>query len=208
VPEECRPAPAEAKLMAKARDGWQHFERLMRASSIRGGIRFVLFCAASPCFGCGATGLDWVGEAHLESAQLQRVNAVAPMNSVALPSHLIPATAEHHSIEPRPRLNRTVTLGEIDVVATQVGAGPVPLVSPTVNVYNYNQLNVAAPAFGPANYGYLRSPPGFSPGRATPAPSRSNATSPLPGQNWPAVADHGPSFPYLTSPAPGWTRSE
>jgi hypothetical protein len=178
----------------------------MQTSSIRRVARCALLVSAWACAGCGATGLDWVSEAHLESAQLQRVNAGASSRGAVSTS--IPATAEQNAADSRPRLNRTVTLGEIDVAASRVAAGPTPAPGPSVNVYNYNQVNVVTPAFGYANYGYLRSSPGFSPGRVTAAPSRSNVSGPLPGQNWPAVADHGPSFPYLASPASPWTRTQ
>jgi len=173
--------------------------------SLRCAARCALFSSLYSCVGCGATGLDWVAEAHLESAQLQRVHVAS---SGAAASALIPATAEQNSADSRPRLNRTVTLGEIDAAATRTAAGPAPSLGPSVNVYNYNQVNVVTPGFGYTNYGYLRSTPGFSPGRVTATPSRSSAPGPLPGQNWPSVADHGPSFPYSASPASPWTRTQ
>jgi len=159
------------------------------------------------CAGCGATGLAWVGEAHLESAQQQRVNAVQEPNSQEALSDSIPATAEQGSVEPRPRLNHTVTLGEIEAAAARSDAGPATLPGASVNVYNYNQVNVVTPAFGYANYAYWGSSPGFSPGRATRNPLSPNPSGPLPGQNWPVIADHGPSFPYASAPASPWTRT-
>src|SRR5689334_21088050 len=92
----------------------------MPSSSLRRVTRWVLLGWLASCAGCGATGLDWVGEAHLESASLQRVNAEHSSSVVAPPSVAIPATAEPS--DSRPRLNHTVTLGEVDVAATQSAA--------------------------------------------------------------------------------------
>jgi hypothetical protein len=193
--------------MAKPGDGWQHFSRRMLSSSICQAARAVLLSSASLCAGCGATGLAWVDEAHLESARQQRVSADRVANSQGELLGSIPATVEPGPSELRPRLNRTVTLGEIDAVATRSDAGPVTTPGTSVNVYNYNQVNVTTPAFGYANYAYGRTSSGFSPGRITVNPPPSNTSGPLPGQNWPAVADHGPSFPYASAPASPWTRT-
>jgi len=135
----------------------------------------------------------------LESASLQRMNVAQSAPAV------IPATAEQDS-QPRPRLSHTVTLGEIDAPAAS--AVPERLPGPTLIVNNYNQVNVMTPALGYGGYGYARIPAGFSPGHVTPYPTHSAASSgPLPGQNWPAIADHGPSFPYQTLPASPWSRT-
>ncbi len=175
----------------------------------RGAVRGALFLSSLwLCAGCGATGLDWVAETHLESSQQQRVNAVSVSNSRLAVSDSIPATTEQASSEPRPRLNHTVTLGEIDAAAARADAGATSSTGASVNIYNYNQVNVATPAFGYGAFGYSRTPPGFSPGRVMADPSRSRASSPLPGQNWPAVADHGPSFPFSSPPASPWTRTQ
>ncbi len=157
------------------------------------------------CSGCGATGLAWVGEAHLQSTQ--QLNQAQLSNSRASAVNSIPATTEQSASEARPRLSHTVTLGEIDVVTSQAGAGAgVP--GPAVIVNNYNQVNLVTPAFGYGNYGYWRASPGFSPGRVSAEPVRPRASGPQPGQDWPAVADHGPSFPYKSAPASPWTRPE
>jgi hypothetical protein len=179
----------------------------MPTSWIRIVARGALFSSVCSCVGCGATGLDWVGEAHLESARLQHMNAGHVASSSGAMAGSIPATAEQNPNESRPRLNRTVSLGEIDVVAARADGGPAPVPAPSVNVYNYNQVHVVTPGYGYANYGYVRSPPGFLPGRVPAVPPPPSASGPLPGQNWPAALDHGPSFPYLASPAPPWTRT-
>ena len=113
-------------------------------------------------------------------------------------------------MELRPRLNHTVTLGEIDAVTTPAPVGEA-VAGPSVIVNNYNQVNVATPAFGYGTYGYSRPGHdlgGYGPGRVTPYRSSSGAAGPLPGQNWPAIVDHGPSFPYATLPASPWTRTQ
>lgn len=172
-------------------------------SPVQRATHCVLIGAACTCMACGATGLDWVSEAHLESASQQRVNVVHASSFAAPSSGSIPATAEPAA---RPRLNHTVTLGEIDVAVAQ--AGPEQPAAPTVVVNNYNQVNLVAPAYGFGNYGYARGPARFSPGYVTPYRSQPAASSPLPGQSWPAVADHGPSFPYHAAPASPWTRTQ
>jgi len=186
--------------MAKEAHGWQPFCRRMLASLLRRAARCLPACSLWLCSGCGATGLAWVDEAHHESMQQQHVSAA----SVTTAS--IPATAEPSSPDARPRLSRTVTLGEIDVVATRTA--PPAASGPSVIVNNYNQVNVVSPTVGAPYYGYSRYSPGFLPGRGTPSPSRPSASGPLPGQNWPAVADHGPSFPYPATPASPWTRTQ
>jgi len=191
--------------MAKSDDRWQHFRRRMLAPSIRRPLCSVLLGSVWLCAGCGATGLAWVGEAHSESAQQQSVNAARLVTSREHGSASIPATAEQNSTESRPRLQHTVTLGAIDAAARDdAGVQTQPASSLSIHNYNYNQVNVGAPAFGYGSFGYWRGLPDFSPGRV-PRPS---PNSPQPGQNWPALADHGPSFPYGSLPASPWTRTQ
>jgi len=180
----------------------------MASPSPSAGRRGLFFVALSFCTGCGATGLDWVSEGHLESARQQhvtRVSGVRPANVVASTAPSIPATTEQ-SDEARPRLSRTITLGEIDVITTRDGAAPAAAAGPSVTVNNYNQVNVVTPALGYGSYGYTRGLPSFSAGRVAPSPSPSGSGL-QPGQNWPAIADHGPSFPYGAAPASPWTRA-
>jgi len=150
--------------------------------------------------GCGATGLDWVGEAHVNA---RPTHATVTSSSTSLS---IPATVDPDSIaEARPRLNHTVTLGEIDVAAAERTAGDAPAAPPgvSVTVNNYNWAGYSTPAYGYPSYGYARFQPSFSPGNA----ARSSTAGPQPGQNWPAISDHGPSFPYGSAPASPWPRT-
>jgi len=168
-----------------------------------GVARYGFLAAVASCVACGATGLDWVGEAHLESASLQHVNGAPAAPSGPAISGSIPAAEQTDS---RPRLNHTVTLGELDAVASQ-SDGTRGTSAPTVVVNNYNQVNVVTPSMGYGAYGYSLPRGGFSRGYVAPYQSPS-ATGPLPGQSWPAVADHGPSFPYHAPPATPWTRTQ
>jgi len=166
----------------------------------------VLVGAACASVACGATGLDWVDESHVArptvaASSNQRIAA----QRVATPS-VIPATAELGDAEPpRPRLNHTVTLGEIDVVsAERAAARPDGAVGPSVTINNYNVMNASTPGYsygyGYAGVGYGRSAPSFSAERAP----TSSAPALAPGQNWPTISDHGPSFPYHSGPASPW----
>jgi hypothetical protein len=180
----------------------------MLSSSLHRAARGLLLSLLGPCMACGATGLNWVDDAHLESASRQRVSAVSASSLTAPISFAIPGRAEQSPTGSRPRLNHVVTLGELDVAATQSESGSQAVPGPSVIVNNYNQVSVVAPAFGYGGYGYARVPAGFSPGHVTPHSSRISPSGPLPGQSWPAVADHGPSFPYGALPASPWTRTQ
>lgn len=213
--EECHPGrrkraairAGDSKEMANSRDQWQHFGSEMPLWSLLRAGRYLLSAPFILCAGCGATGLDWVGAAHLEAASQQQVSSAHSSSFAAAPFASIPATAEQAN-EARPRLNHTVTLGEIDASVVELSGGPAAPSAPTVIVNNYNQVNVGTPAFGYGNYRYSRASGGFSPGHVTPYRSESSSSSPLPGQSWPAVADHGPSFPYQAAPASPWTRTQ
>jgi hypothetical protein len=162
-----------------------------------------VFAGALALTGCGSTGLGWVGEAHSEQS------------TVTSSSHsqhaVIPATAEPEPVaDVRPRLNHTVTLGEIEVApaerASADAAGPA-WGGPSVTINNYNVMN-APPAYGYgygySSVGYGRSSPSFSPGSA----ARATAPALTPGQNWPSISDHGPSFPYRSGPASPWAHTQ
>jgi len=180
----------------------------MPLRSLHGVARCMLLGSLVACTACGATGLDWVGEAHLDAASQQRVNSAQSSSFIGAPLPPIPATAEQWPSESRPRLDHTVTLGEIDATAVKSPGDVAGPPGPTVIVNNYNQVNVVGPAFGYGNYRYSRASGGFSPGHVTPYRSEPSGSSPLPGQSWPAVADYGPSFPYQAAPASPWTRTQ
>jgi hypothetical protein len=159
--------------------------------------------------GCGATGLAWVDEPETASAwseSEQRSMANTPVPPSHEPAQVIPAVAD---AEPAPeshqRLNHTVTLGEVDVATPSAQAAPAygPNVSVTIN--NYGQSG------GPGYAGYYGGYAGFGVARGSSFGRSSGVTgasrssgSMQPGQNWPAVSDHGTSFPYRSAPASPW----
>jgi hypothetical protein len=182
----------------------------MLSALVRGGVRLgSLLSALCALAGCGATGLDWVAEARLDSAEPQS-NASGTANSRWTGPALIPATVElQATLELRPRLNRTITLGELDV-APPASAADRALPGVVVTVNNYNSTNGSTPAYG-YGYGYIaasRAARGGSVPDLGSTGSRSAGSGLAPGQNWPAVSAAGPSFPYHTAPASPWGRSQ
>jgi hypothetical protein len=159
--------------------------------------------------GCGATGLAWVDQPESASGwsgSEERSVANVPVRPRA--SKPIPAAADAEPApENHPRLNHTITLGEVDATApAEQAPGPYgPPVSVTIN--NYGQTGGAAPGY--AGYGYAG---GFARGgnfnrSGVTGASRASSGGMQPGQNWPGVADHGPSFPFRSAPASPWTRA-
>jgi hypothetical protein len=103
--------------------------------------------------------------------------------------------------EARPRLDRTITLGEVHASYAERAAAPAPGPAPVnVTINNY----VAAPNpntydgyYAPAYYGDFRRGDHQRPGKPSARPSH-------PGQNWPALPSYGPAFPFKTAPASPW----
>lgn len=178
-------------------------------SGARVGLTLVL---GYTLVGCGATGLAWVDEPEpasgwSESEQQQHSLANTPMPAARAES-AIPAVADAESTPANhQRLSHTVTLGSIDVPppSGQTASAYGPNVSVTIN--NYGQAGASPYAGYYAGYAGFASARGSGftrVGSVTPA-SRSGFSSPQPGQNWPAVADHGTSFPYRSAPASPWS---
>ena len=165
------------------------------------GLRFgVLSSIAMLLAACATTtGRGWVSEPHDEPLSVT--------DSSHSPLASIPATAEPEPrADARPRLNHTVTLGEIDVPPEALRADPALSGGPTVIINSYSVMNVATPAYGYgyASVGYGRALPSFSTGGAP----RTSTRAITPGQNWPTITDHGPSFPYHAGPASPWGRPQ
>jgi len=177
----------------------------MPSSRAAQALRLALLLSGGFALGCGATGLDWVGEAHFDSSE-QRASVTTSSTSRLAP---IPATADLDIADAaRPRLNRTITLGEVDATAqtpAKEGAAAAPGLSVTIN--NYNQLSVP-PSYSYPILGYSRVAPSFSGGLIGASTSRPAASGLQPGQNWPTISDHGPSFPYHSQPSMPWSRAQ
>jgi len=102
------------------------------------------------------------------------------------------------SNQPRPRLDRTVTLGEVFTGTSQrAEVAPAPSGAPVnVTVNNYSS--------SPSGYydGYFAAPVIIDEarrGRPNTAPRPTQ-----PGQDWPKLPSYGPAFPYKTVPADPW----
>jgi hypothetical protein len=168
-------------------------------SDCRSVIRSAALVSVAVLAGCASsTGLSWVNEPR---------SATEPVTNSSQPS--IPAPADLEPVaDSRPRLNHTVTLGSIDAPTADRGAGSANAApgGPSVVINNYNVMNVATPTYGYgfANLGYGRAPLSIPTGSAP----RSNAPALTPGQSWPTISDHGPSFPYRSSPAAPWGRAQ
>lgn len=157
--------------------------------------------------GCGATGLDWVGDSEVPARASEPVDLnrpVPPRQAAAV----IPATAEQEpEADARPRLSHVVTLGEIDVQppSTPPGSGAAG-VSVTIN--NYNTVGAPGGGYGYATLGYGRGQSAFSSSGSAARSSSSSTSGPQAGQSWPVIADHGSSFPYRSAPASPWARTQ
>src|SRR5205085_1686178 len=146
----------------------------------------------------------------------ERGVASAPAAQARAANASIPAAADAEvTPNSRPRLSRTVTLGQSDADGPPPGEQARTANGPNVSVTINNYGQVGTPAYASYYSGYAgvvgrgrnfgaaaTTATTDSGGRATGA-SRSGA-SVQPGQNWPAVADHGTSFPYRSAPASPW----
>jgi hypothetical protein len=114
-------------------------------------------------------------------------------------STFAPALEVEGRPQPRPRLDRTVTLGEVHAgyaERTEKAAPGAAPVSVTIN-------NYVTPA---NNYdGYYGAPYFVGDFRRSGAPRPAQPIAPTqPGQNWPALPSYGPAFPFKTAPASPW----
>lgn len=171
------------------------------------GLTWVLGCTL---VGCGATGLAWVDEPEPASGwsgpEQQHSVANTPM-PVARAESAIPAVAETESApENHPRLSHTVTLGSVDVPPPNGQPASAYGSNVSVTINNYGQAGGSPYAgyySGYAGFAGVRGG-GFARVGSVTSASRSGSVSPQPGQNWPAVADHGTSFPFRSAPASPW----
>lgn len=104
--------------------------------------------------------------------------------------------AMEEPIEARPRLRKTVTLGETYAVAPQRSAGAAPSGAPSVqvNVQTPVTVNNYGGGYGYGGYGYgynYRTGYGYGT-RTTVGATRSSAPSQKVGADWPAIPSYGP----------------
>ncbi|MFZ5892082.1 MAG: hypothetical protein ACOY0T_13585 [Myxococcota bacterium] len=146
---------------------------------------------------CSATtGRAWVHEPENPNSDAD-VAAVRELEPMPEPVSLPPVQDSNQSLDaPRPRLSRTISLGQSDTAFVR----PAPVTTATqppvvVNIVNYQ----AAPYAG---YGYPLTYRGSAP-LATP---RSSGGVPALGQDWARPPSYGPTFPFRSAPAPAWER--
>ena len=174
------------------------------------GVRTAsLLSAALVSVGCGATGLDWVGEAHLQAAESRA--AVGNVSGWQRPPP-VPGVAESNSaVYAHPRLARTITLGSLDAASYANSTSSEPGSAHTgvsVTINNYIASNAPASGYGYVNFGSSLSQRTFSTVGVGSSFSRANSSGPQPGQSWPAISDHGTSFPFRSAPASPWARAQ
>lgn len=163
------------------------------------GVRLLASLAISLA-GCGAAaGHGWVDDPRGGHPPVTSASQAQPVSALGTTEGALQGAA-------RPRLNHTVTLGEIEVAAADPTAGAPSrggAGNPSVTINNYNVVNLATPAgYGYAALGYGPASPSFSAGSA----AHSSSAAVTPGQSWPVIADHGPSFPYQSGPGSPWAR--
>jgi hypothetical protein len=173
----------------------------------------VLAVSAFGVLGCATTsGSAWVSQPEPGPFANEELSlAVSETHDAAfeepLTQRIVPEIASEGAPAARPRLDRTVTLGELDVpYSERTGSGSAGdhalvtvIVNHTVNVRSNVDGYYAAPSFA----GDFR--PAHE-GRAVPSSARSaQDPGPLrPGQDWPAIPNRGTSFPFKTAPASPW----
>jgi len=148
--------------------------------------------------GCGgaASNAEWV--------TTPESGAVIADTPVAFEHEASPSVAVSE-LEPtvgRPRLDHTVTLGE--VIALPPSAAPASQAGGNSTTVIVNVNGAAQPAYAPYYGGYGALTWGDRGGGGRPAPHPAGASPVIPGQSWPAAPSYGPSFPYPTSPASPW----
>jgi len=170
----------------------------------------VLVTLSSTLVGCGATGLAWVDEPEPTTGWTGLETQRAAVQRAA-PAEPIPASVDAEGgVENHQRLNRTITLGEVEASSSvPEGAPPAygaPSVSVTIN--NYGQSGYAPSGY--YTYGAFAArgsrSASFGQSQVTGA-SRPGSSGVQAGQNWPSIADHGSSFPYRSAPASPWSAA-
>jgi hypothetical protein len=172
-------------------------------------VRVVVLAVAFGTFGCASTtGSAWVSQPEpgpFTNDELELATAEHPLDALHEPqSSRFDSELEHDSApQSRPRLAHTVTLGEVHASYPE-RAAPAPVgdrapVSVTINNYVTTAPNGYYDGYYAAPFVAHR--PDGAGSRPHPAP---RAAPTHPGQNWPAIPNHGTSFPFKTAPASPW----
>jgi hypothetical protein len=157
--------------------------------------------------GCSTTaGSTWVSQPEPGPFSDEALALTEPSLEEPSASNFVRDLEVEGRPEARPRLDRTITLGEVHAGYTERSSDPAPGPAPvTVTINNY----VATPNYddgyyaAPALVGDFRRGDPSRPSR----PSRPVARPTQPGQNWPALPSYGPAFPFKTAPASPWARA-
>ncbi len=157
--------------------------------------------------GCGATGLAWVAESERPAESMESDSRAGRSSFQEPDSSVIPAAVEQEFKGARPRLSHTVTLGEIAEAPRRAPGAPSVTAGVSVTINNYQIGGSSGAGLGYSTFAYGRSQPALFAGGGAVGPLPSSAAGPQAGQNWPAIADHGSSFPLRSSPASPWART-
>jgi hypothetical protein len=158
--------------------------------------------------GCATSGSTWVSQPEpgffASDDEVALATSAHPIETFHEPN--TPAWQSAGALDegnsPRPRLTRTVTLGETFAAYTEppADARPADRSNVTVTVNNYvtqpNDTYDGYYGYGVPLYRSTRGNGGARPSHPI-APTR-------PGQSWPAPRSHGPAFPFRTAPADPW----
>ena len=149
--------------------------------------------------GCSATtGSSWVHEPEPGGFANDDATVEVTGHPVeALVEPLAPTRTDElaQAPSPRPRLTRTITLGETLVAYTERAPEPRAADRSSVHVTVNNYVTPQ----NESDDGYYS---GYYGGRFV-RPSQPIAPT-RPGQNWPAPKSYGPAFPFKTAPASPW----
>jgi len=160
---------------------------------------FVLFVAFAgvAALGCGTTtGSAWVREPEPGPFASDEAALTAPLHSDdTFDEPMRSRWAPDEESRVRPRLDRTITLGETGAATSERPAegraaesGPISI---TINNY------LTSPR---SDQGYYVAPVFERAPVQRAAPARPTE----PGQDWPALPSYGPAFPFRTAPASPW----
>jgi hypothetical protein len=104
----------------------------------------------------------------------------------------------------RPRLDRTVTLGETSVATSERAEAPRAAGGAPVTVTINNYVTAPNPYAGYVAAPFIGDFRPLDDGRGRPQKPTRRPAPMQPGQNWPALPSYGPTFPFKTAPASPW----